>query len=740
MQETFDTICHCPIQRVGRCIEGRKSQETCQVIACSAAPKRSQRLLCEIEERPSREGGIHKRFQKLIKTAPFRTVELGLFSFMNLLKHVLLQAALPCAVLLARPVIGGSDTVATKPQTRLYTMPEFVVSATRWRVNAEQLPSSATVLTSADLSAHNGTTLASALEGVPGLLLKSYGGPGSVSTTSLRGMGAEHTLVLVDGQRFNNVRDGQVDFGIFLLQNVDRVEVLRGGYSAIYGADAIGGIINIVTRHPGGRSRVSGELTGGSYGLNGQAISAQVNVGDAALQVSAKREAGNGNFEFDFNDGLKSAMLLRQNDDYSLSQLHFLLDIPITSDLSLSVKNLLDYSDRGSPGAVLSAASSNKARLRDGGFLTQANLSWTLEPELTMRIDALFNAQRRQYFDPLSGGGPDDQQSEFADKTVTVTPHLRYMLTSNTSLSIGAEISHSAISGKQISGIAREQQSVFVSADHAIELPGELFYQFNFYPSVRFDHFSDVAGAIDPKFGVNVGLLRSLKLRLKSSVGQSFRAPTFYDLYWQSGGNPDLKPEHSLSLDGGVAMSVDVLGLLELEGSYFAIRTNNRIVWSPDQGGLWSPKNLQTVRSDGIELIATWRLFDQHLVLRGSYSDSETKKVSSETPEDQTANKQLPFIPREMANVSLALNLGVMNIGVNHLFTGYRYSTETNDPFYVLPGYSKTDANVSLRVLEQPFVASVRMEVTNIFNTNYEMFPNFPMPRRAFAFKLFFEY
>jgi outer membrane receptor protein involved in Fe transport len=130
----------------------------------------------------------------------------------------------------------------------------------------------------------------------------------------------------------------------------------------------------------------------------------------------------------------------------------------------------------------------------------------------------------------------------------------------------------------------------------------------------------------------------------------------------------------------------------------------------------------------------------QHVVLRGSYSSSETKKVSAETAGDQTADKQLPFVPREMANVSLSLDLGVMGVNVNHLFMGYRYSTETNDPFFVLPGHHRTDGNVSLRLAESPFVLSLRMEVTNIFNTNYQMFPNFPMPRRAFAFKVLVEY
>ena len=93
-----------------------------------------------------------------------------------------------------------------------------------------------------------------------------------------------------------------------------------------------------------------------------------------------------------------------------------------------------------------------------------------------------------------------------------------------------------------------------------------------------------------------------------------------------------------------------------------------------------------------------------------------------------------------MASVSISLDLGGMSVNVNHLFTGYRYSTETNDPFFVLPGYPKTDGNVSLRISDRHFSSVVKVEATNIFNTNYQMFANFPMPRRAFAFRLLVEY
>lgn len=194
------------------------------------------------------------------------------------MKYLAVLIVLAASLALSQVSSVKPDSLAPKQQDRTYTLPEYVVSATRWQINAQNLASSATVLTSADLAAKNGSSLADALAGIPGLFLKSYGGPGSVSTTSLRGMGAEHTLVLIDGQRYNNVRDGQVDFGVFLLQNIDRIEVLRGGYSSIYGADALGGIINIITRRSGKKSRANGEFSVGSYGMNGQQFGAELTL------------------------------------------------------------------------------------------------------------------------------------------------------------------------------------------------------------------------------------------------------------------------------------------------------------------------------------------------------------------------------------------------------------------------------------------------------------------------------
>lgn len=632
------------------------------------------------------------------------------------------------------------DTLSPKPQDRSYTMPEFVVSATRWQVSAQQLPSSVTVLTSTDLLSSNGNTLKNALEGVPGLFLKSYGGPGAVSTTSMRGMGAEHTLVLVDGQRYNNVLDGQVDLGILLLQNVDRVEVLRGGFSSIYGADAVGGIINIITRRPDGRPDIRAEIGAGSYGMSGFQLGTDFSLFGVGMQVAARRESGKGNYEFDFDDGLSSMTLRRQNSDYALHQVQLVAGAPLSSLVSLSASSLYDWSERGSPGAVVTPTSGAMARLVDRGFLNQATLEWAITPALLARFPLLIHTQRREYSNPLASGTDGNDDAVYSVRTIAFTPHMRYVVDPSTSLNIGGEYSASTVTSTAVLGTNRSQVGLFVSTDHVIELPNSWIYQVNIYPSIRYDHFSDFSGSVNPKLGINLGLWQKAGVRLKASYGKSFRAPTFDDLYWKSGGNPSLKPERSISFDAGMVIAPLLAGAPEIEISYFDIRTDDRIVWTPDKNGLWSPKNLQDVRSAGIELIGAWRLFDGRLVFRGSYSNFDTRKVSSNSVGDQTVNKQLPYIPNEIAGLSCTAAAGRFRLSIHHTFTGFRFVTETNDPRYVLTSYTKTDANFSMRIVDEPFSADLRLETMNVFNSNYELFPNYPMPLRSYALKLLVDY
>jgi vitamin B12 transporter len=292
----------------------------------------------------------------------------------------------------------------------------------------------------------------------------------------------------------------------------------------------------------------------------------------------------------------------------------------------------------------------------------------------------------------------------------------------------------------QLEHSRRTQYSLFLSTDHSVDFSRDIIHQINVYPSVRYDRFSGMPGSLSPRVGVNVGIWRPFGVRIKSSVGRSFHAPSFIDLYWKNSGNPSLQPERAVAFDVGVAASVLMGGRLDVEASYFNTRTKDRIAWVPQKDGLWKPKNLLEVESIGLELVAGYHLFNDDLIIRASYTNSDVRKSASAIAGDQTLNKQLPYLPHEMADVSLMFRLSPINVSIHHAFTGFRYITETNDAGFILSPFQKTDVSMSAGILNEPFKARLSMEVSNLLNTEYEIFPNYPMPLRTFGVRLSVDY
>ena len=165
-----------------------------------------------------------------------------------------------------------------------------VVSATRVPTPESQIASSVTLITAEDIARKQEQTLPQVLKDVPGLNLVQSGGPGSLTSVFMRGTNANHTKVFIDGIDVSDPSNSNTnfDFGQLLTQDISRVEVLRGPQSGLYGSDAIGGVINIVTREGNGPARLTGSLSGGSFGTFNQ--TAGVSGSSSALHYSAGLE------------------------------------------------------------------------------------------------------------------------------------------------------------------------------------------------------------------------------------------------------------------------------------------------------------------------------------------------------------------------------------------------------------------------------------------------------------------
>jgi vitamin B12 transporter len=182
---------------------------------------------------------------------------------MSRLAQAALAASMAIAITLL-PVIANAQQPPTEPTRPL----EVVVTANRSPTSIQRTGSAITVISGEELQATNPASLADALRRVPGLTLTETGGPGGATSVRLRGNDTRHTLVLIDGVRVNDPTDvgGGFDFASLSALDIERIEVLRGPQSALYGSDAIGGVINIITRRGRGQPRAFIQVEGGSYG------------------------------------------------------------------------------------------------------------------------------------------------------------------------------------------------------------------------------------------------------------------------------------------------------------------------------------------------------------------------------------------------------------------------------------------------------------------------------------------
>ncbi|MFN0159074.1 MAG: TonB-dependent receptor plug domain-containing protein [Bacteroidota bacterium] len=612
-----------------------------------------------------------------------------------------------------------------------YHADEIVIIATRQPVSTIKSPSSVTFIPQTAIENSIGGSVGSILAGVPSLFLRDYGGRNGIQSLSIRGTYSEHTLVLIDGMRYNSFQNSQTDFGLLSTSNVQHIEIVKGGHSSVYGADAIGGVINIVTRKPEGKNAIRAKASLGSSGYQAQEVSAGGQGAGIGWRGMARRERGNGRYKFRFDDGITSSVLRREGADYDLIFLNTFLEYRFLPELSAT--GGFDYSDadRGSPGAVTSTGLEGRARLTDRISRSHVGLVWNPSSVVDARLHSSFIATKQTYTDLESGVG---LFSEHENNTLLINPEIQYSYSDEGSATVGGEVSRAEIISTDVIHSIRRQISAYLSLHHGIFLNAKIPQEIIFYPSVRYDYFSSLQGDVNPKLGMNIGLFRSPQIRIRSSYGKNFRVPSFNELYWKVGGNPDLRAERSYSFDFGVVVAADIQGPFTLDVGAFNIKTTDRIVWSPGAGGIWSPRNILSVESQGLEAEARWTGFDGILGLSTNFTLNDVRKRSEDYPGDPTRGKIIPYIPEQTVGASLTVTAEPVTFHIRHAWTSFRYTTEINDRS--LPGHSVTDAMVRFSIPTDILKTEVKLEATNVFNSSYTIIPLYPTPLREFKLTL----
>jgi outer membrane cobalamin receptor len=606
--------------------------------------------------------------------------------------------------------------------TKTYHTDDVVVTATRSVIQLKDSPSPVQILTIQDVLRTNGSSVSDILKSSESIFVKDQGPTASLKTVSFRGMAAEHILVLLNGTRLNNFQNGQVDFSLLPMQNIERIEIVRGGNSALYGADALGGVINILSKQPDDALRVHAGGSVGSFQYRRCALELQGRPYGIGIVAGYMQDRAGGDYPYVSHEmGFPDKAETRLSADFKRAQFYLTSDMKIDdrSDVILSLQHI--HSNQGVPGPLPSLY---PARQDDDVYTTVASIHDTHMKYLVFSLNLGFNYDLQNFY------------SQTKTTTATLNPQIQLIVNSWDRMIGGGEFIEGHLEGFLPDAmVTRIQRSLYLSNEMLFQWESATFDRLSLYQTIRYDVLSEGEDAYSPKIGVNFRIIRNWDTRIRASYGKNFRMPTFNDLYYPFGyGNPSLKPERSESYDIGAETCFDRDGMHRLQLTYFHIDMRNRILLND----AFYPLNVHQALSSGIESRYDAKFFDDAVNLFFDVTLNNAIRRNGSSIPDVTEGKRLLNIPQSVVSLGFSVHLKKLSLHMTQIYASRRFTEEDESQW--LPGYSTTDMNISYLLQLGMMQLSLRGELSNLFDADYQVLRNYPMPGRSYKVGMSVEY
>ena len=589
-----------------------------------------------------------------------------------------------------------------------------IVTATRTAQTADEVLSSVTVISREDIERRQARSVEDLLRGTQGISITNNGGPGKNTSVFMRGTESDHILVLIDGVRAGSATSGGAAYGNIPIEQIERIEIVRGPRSSLYGSEAIGGVIQIFTRKGGKEGFTpSFSIGGGSYGtFNGSAgLSGRSKRGWFNMNISGKNT--NGFNSCSGKPSPKGAGCFTNEPDRDGYQ-----NVAGSFRAGYLFKNGLDIETnfmRSSGKVNYDGTYSNKSELVQQVFGGKARYS----PFEFWKVTLAGGRSRENSRDFL--GQEKNFISRFDSRRDTITLQNDFTLNKSHLLTVGADYKNDTVSSSadfevtsrnNLGAFAQHQATVF---KQDLEL------------SIRYDENEQFGGNVTG--GAGWGYTVTEWLRFTANVGTAFKAPTFNELYYPGGySNANLRPEESVSYELGTSGKIK-----QTNWAFNIYETQIHDLIANDAS--WVPQNINKVRIRGFEgMISTqikkWQI-NTNLTLLDTQNKSSGINRGNILP--RRAKESFRFdVNRKFDKFKLfGLSFNKYTIGTQLLVVGQRYDDLANTR--KLDSYVKLDIRGEY-TLNQNWRLQGRIE--NISNERYETASFYNQPGRNFFITL----
>jgi vitamin B12 transporter len=615
-------------------------------------------------------------------------------------------------------------------------------------------------------------SVADAIRYFSGVQLKDYGGIGGLKNVNVRSMGTHHVGVFYDGIQLGNAQNGQIDLGKFSLENIEEISLYNGQKSNIFqpGKDfGSSATVYLRSRTPrfseGKRYNLRTSVKGGSFDLINPSLLYEYKINDnLSTSVNAEHINSSGKYRYRYKrvfPGTKEVMYdttaIRKNGDIESVRLEAGLHGTIDRG-HWRAKSYFYNSERGIPGAIVNNKWKNSQRQWDRSFFIQGVFQKSITPKYDLLINAKYAYDHMRYLNPDTTLMLID--NTFNQRETYISAANKYSITRKWDAVLSADFQYNTLTSDLAGFVYPKRLTSLIALASAADL-GKVKMQGSLLATVVNERINSGNTAADdsvkaapdkkeltPAFFVSYKPFKNRNFNIRAFYKHIFRMPTFNDLYYTDIGNIHLKPEfthqYNLGFQYDKSYSDGLVRQWHLQADVYYNEVTDKIVAVPKGSGQyrWMMMNLGYVEIRGIDVAASTIVEpckDLFLNIRCTYTYQKAQDFTprkSEILQKSTWGGQIPYIPWHSGSVIASTTYKSWQLNYSFIYVGKRYHSSANIPAeYEQPWYTN-DMTVTKKLKYKSVDFRLSAEINNIFNQDYEVVLNYPMPQRNYKLSL----